>query len=75
MIDGFVTAALALASAVKNTGVDDVELRKLQVHLPAEVFDRIERNSANDPRFVQDALAQARETIRIADITFVRRAI
>ncbi len=76
MIDGFVAAALALARAALETGADEAELKKLQVSLPADVFDRIERATKDDPSFIKPARStQLRETLLIAGIKFVRTPI
>lgn len=76
MIDGFVAAALTLSRATIDTGANERCLKRLQVNLPAEVFDRLERSAKNDDRFVDgDDYRLRAETVIIAGIRFVRSPV
>jgi hypothetical protein len=75
MIQGFVDAALALSRAVIETGVDEAELKKLQINLPAEVFDRLATamtGYVGMQRYIRPAAPAATGTIRIAGLKFIR---
>lgn len=70
MLEDWIRAATALSRAAVVGGADDRGLHNIQINLPRDIYDRMEREVGKGT--IPDVKIGLAETVRINGIKFVR---